>query len=293
MIGAPSQVAGNPERVIISPPNKEGKIHPAILFTAKFLEIKEVYKAGGAQGIAALAYGTKTIPKVYKIFGPGNAFVTEAKQQVSLDPFGAAIDMPAGPSEVLVIADESCNPAFVASDLLSQAEHDPRSQVLCIVTRRDIGDKINLEVSKQIENLPRKEIALKSLENSTILSVNSVKEAIEISNEYAPEHLILQIKKPKELIKKIRNTGSVFVGPWTPESLGDYSSGTNHVLPTYGYAKAYSGLGVEHFMRSFSIQEATKAGLNKIAETVETLAAAEGLDAHKNAVRIRRNYKTS
>lgn len=285
MLAAPAKIAGCKEIVLCSPPNKEGKINPAILYAAKAAGVSRIFKAGGVQAIGAMAYGTESIPKVYKIFGPGNQYVMAAKQEVSLHD--VAIDMPAGPSEVAVLADETANPAYVASDILSQAEHGVDSQAILITTSEDIIDKVKNEVEKQLAVLPRKEITEKSLSHSKLILVNSIDEAIEMSNEYAPEHLIIETKDYMQVAERIVNAGSVFLGPYTPESAGDYASGTNHTLPTNGYAKAYSGVNLDSFMRKITFQEITREGIMNIGPTIETMAANEFLDAHKNAVSVR------
>lgn len=285
MLAAPAKIAGCKEIVLCSPPNKEGKINPAILYAAKAAGVSRIFKAGGVQAIGAMAYGTESIPKVYKIFGPGNQYVMAAKQEVSLHD--VAIDMPAGPSEVAVLADETANPAYVASDLLSQAEHGVDSQAILITTSEDIIDKVKNEVEKLLAVLPRKEITEKSLSHSKLILVNSIDEAIEMSNEYAPEHLIIETKDYMQVAERIVNAGSVFLGPYTPESAGDYASGTNHTLPTNGYAKAYSGVNLDSFMRKITFQEITREGIMNIGPTIETMAANEFLDAHKNAVSVR------
>lgn len=285
MLAAPAKIAGCKEIVLCSPPNKEGKINPAILYAAKIAGVSRIFKAGGVQAIGAMAYGTESIPKVYKIFGPGNQYVMAAKQEVSLHD--VAIDMPAGPSEVAVLADETANPAYVASDLLSQAEHGVDSQAILITTSEDMIDKVKNEVEKQLAVLPRKEITEKSLSHSKLILVNSIDEAIEMSNEYAPEHLIIETKDYMQVAERIVNAGSVFLGPYTPESAGDYASGTNHTLPTNGYAKAYSGVNLDSFMRKITFQEITREGIMNIGPTIETMAANEFLDAHKNAVSVR------
>lgn len=285
MLAAPAKIAGCKEIVLCSPPNKEGKINPAILYAAKAAGVSRIFKAGGVQAIGAMAYGTESIPKVYKIFGPGNQYVMAAKQEVSLHD--VAIDMPAGPSEVAVLADETANPAYVASDLLSQAEHGVDSQAILITTSEDMIDKVKNEVKKQLAVLPRKEITEKSLSHSKLILVNSIDEAIEMSNEYAPEHLIIETKDYMQVAERIVNAGSVFLGPYTPESAGDYASGTNHTLPTNGYAKAYSGVNLDSFMRKITFQEITREGIMNIGPTIETMAANEFLDAHKNAVSVR------
>lgn len=285
MLAAPAKIAGCKEIVLCSPPNKEGKINPAILYAAKAAGVSRIFKAGGVQAIGAMAYGTESIPKVYKIFGPGNQYVMAAKQEVSLHD--VAIDMPAGPSEVAVLADETANPAYVASDLLSQAEHGVDSQAILITTSEDMIDKVKNEVEKQLAVLPRKDITEKSLSHSKLILVNSIDEAIEMSNEYAPEHLIIETKDYMQVAERIVNAGSVFLGPYTPESAGDYASGTNHTLPTNGYAKAYSGVNLDSFIRKITFQEITREGIMNIGPTIETMAANEFLDAHKNAVSVR------
>lgn len=285
MLGIPAKIAECKEIVICSPPQKDGKIASSILYVAKLLGIKNVYKVGGAQAIAAMTFGTESIPKVDKIFGPGNQWVTAAKQLVN--SFGIAIDMPAGPSEVLVIADDSADPKFVASDLLSQAEHGADSQVILITTSEALADSIKIEIDNFLIQLSRKSIIEKSLENSVILLVNDLVEAMDISNTYAPEHLILAVENPEMLAEEVVNAGSVFLGNYSPESAGDYASGTNHTLPTNGFASAYSGVSLDSFMKKITFQKLTKAGLSKIAMAVETMAEAEGLDAHKLAVTIR------
>ena len=285
MLAAPAKIAGCKEIVLCSPPNREGKINPAILYAAKAAGVSRIFKAGGVQAIGAMAYGTESIPKVYKIFGPGNQYVMAAKQEVSLHD--VAIDMPAGPSEVAVMADETANPAYVASDLLSQAEHGVDSQSILITTSEQLINAVLEEVEKQLAVLPRKEITEKSLSHSKLILVNTIDEAIEMSNEYAPEHLIIETKDYMQVAERIVNAGSVFLGPYTPESAGDYASGTNHTLPTNGYAKAYSGVNLDSFMRKITFQEITREGIMNIGPTIETMAANEYLDAHKNAVTIR------
>ena len=287
MMAVPSLIAGCPVRVLCSPTNKSGLVDAATLVAARRSGIDQVFKVGGAQAIAAIAYGTESVPKVDKIFGPGNAWVTAAKRLVSCDPGGAAIDMPAGPSEVLVIADEHANPAFVAADLLSQAEHGADSQVILLTTARDIAERVIAEIGKQLSVLSRRDIAEACLQHSRVILVADLAEAIAISNRYAPEHLIIQTQDPRATLPLIRNAGSVFLGAWTPESVGDYCSGTNHVLPTYGAARSYSGLGVEQFMRQMTVQELTEPGLRGLAPTVVELAGLEGLDAHAAAVNVR------
>ena len=287
MLGVPSQLAGNPVRVLCTPPDKSGAINPWILCAARLCGITEVYKLGGAQAIAALAFGTACVPKCDKLFGPGNAFVAEAKLQVSRDAGGAAFDLPAGPSEVLVIADHRANPAFVAADLLSQAEHGPDSQVVLVAFSQNFARRAQTELSKQLASLPRAAIARRALARSRIFLAASREDAIEIANLYAPEHLILQVANPRGLLPGITTAGSVFLGDLTPESLGDYASGTNHVLPTYGWARACSGLGLSDFLRTMTVQTAGKTGLQKLGPVVERLALAEGLAAHQRAVRLR------
>lgn len=287
MLGVPSQLADCPVRVLCTPPGKDGRVSPWILFAAQLCGIRDVFKVGGAQAVAALAFGTATIPKCDKLFGPGNAFVTEAKQQVSATADGAAIDLPAGPSEVMVIADASADPVFVAADLLSQAEHGPDSQVVLVSLSRALLPRVAAAVEQQLADLPRAAIARRALAQSRFILAASPAEAAAIANAYAPEHLILQLAQPRALLPQIAAAGSVFVGPWTPESLGDYASGTNHVLPTYGWARAYSGLGLADFSRTMTVQEATPRGLARLGPVVERLATAEGLAAHQRAVSVR------
>lgn len=290
MLAIPATIAGCQTKVLVTPPGKNGLINPAILFAAQACGIDAVYKAGGAQAIAALAFGTESIPKAYKIFGPGNKYVTEAKIQVSQTHDGAALDMPAGPSEVLVIADANANPVFVASDLLAQAEHDVAAQVILVTTSKEFADKVQMELERQTAYLSRKEIIKQSLAKSAVIIANDLQQAFAISNQYAPEHLILQITDAEKYLPEVINAGSVFVGEWTPESVGDYASGTNHVLPTYGYAQMYSGLDVIAFMKAISFQNLSAKGISKLGPVVEKLADLEGLDAHKNAVTVRLNY---
>ena len=285
MLGIPAKIAGCKEIILCSPPDKNKKLHPAILFAAQLVGVTRVFKIGGVQAIAAMAYGTETVPKVYKIFGPGNQFVTHAKQLIQHD--GIAIDMPAGPSEVCVIADGTSNPAYVAADLLSQAEHGPDSQVLLISTSLDLVEDVMEEIQKQLKELDRKKIAIKALENSKALVVNDLNEAIEISNEYAPEHLIICCKDEELIAERIINAGSVFLGDYSPESAGDYASGTNHTLPTNGFAKIYGGVSVDSFVKKITYQKLTQQGLHNISNTVIQMAEAEGLDAHANAVQVR------
>jgi histidinol dehydrogenase len=268
-------------------PSKNENINPVVLYAAKICGINEIYKIGGAQAIGLLSYGTEEIPKVDKIFGPGNQFVTAAKSYVSIDPDGCAIDMPAGPSEVLIIADEFANPAFISSDILSQAEHGNDSQAILVTTSRKLVEKVIIELNSQLSNLDRKYFAENSLKSSFILLVDNYDEAVEFSNRYAPEHLIINCNDAEKFKSKVINAGSVFLGPYSPESVGDYASGTNHSLPTYGYAKSFSGVNVEMFMKGITFQRVTEEGLNSIADTVITLAEAESLQAHAEAVRIR------
>ncbi len=290
MLAIPAEIAGCPTKILVTPPSKDGTINPAILFAAKACGIDAVYKVGGAQAIAALAFGTESIPKTYKIFGPGNKYVTEAKIQAAQHHQGAAMDMPAGPSEVLVIADAKANPVFVASDLLAQAEHDVAAQVILVTTSQTLAEQVKLEVVRQTAYLSRKSIIEQALAKSATIIAQDIEEAFAISNQYAPEHLILQIENAESYLPQVMNAGSVFVGAWTPESVGDYASGTNHVLPTYGYARMYSGLDVIAFMKSISFQNLSEAGIRHLGPTVEILADLEGLTAHKNAVTVRLNH---
>ena len=295
MLATPAKIAGCKEIVLCTPPNKEGKVNPAILYAARVAGVSKIFKAGGVQAIGAMAYGTESVPKVFKIFGPGNQYVMAfgpgnqyvmaAKQQVSLDE--VAIDMPAGPSEVCVIADEKANAEFVAADLLSQAEHGIDSQVLLITTSESKLEEIHQEVDKQLEQLPRKELASKALENSSYVLVNTVDEAITLSNAYAPEHLILQVENYEQLAEKVVNAGSVFLGKYACESAGDYASGTNHTLPTHGYATAYNGVNLDSYCRKITFQHLTEEGIQHIGRAVELMAEAEQLEAHKNAMTVR------
>ena len=285
MLGVPAKLAGCKQIILCSPPDTEGKLNAAILFTAKLVGITKIFRVGGVQAIAAMSNGTESIPKVYKIFGPGNQYVTCAKQLVQKE--GVAIDLPAGPSEVAVYADETARPAFIAADLLSQAEHGVDSQVLLVTTHQLLIDEVVKELDKQIIELPRKNIAIRSLENSKIILVKNETEAIDLLNEYAPEHLILACTHADDLAEKIINAGSVFLGNYSPESAGDYASGTNHTLPTNGHAKAYSGVSIDSFVKKITFQKLTEEGLRNIGRTVELMAEAEGLIAHKNAVSIR------
>ena len=287
MLSIPAILAGCREIVICTPPSAEGKIHPAILVAASYIGIKKVYKIGGVQAIAAMTFGTETIPKVNKIFGPGNQYVTAAKQLAQ--KYGVAIDMPAGPSEVAVFADKTAEPSFVAADLLSQAEHGIDSQVLLVTDHEPIIELVQMELKRQLKGLPRKEFAEKALENSKTVLVDGRPEAMELLNEYAPEHLILSCDAPAEMAEQVINAGSVFLGHYSPESVGDYASGTNHTLPTGGYAKTYSGVSVDSFVKKITFQYLSEEGLHNIGDAVETMAEAEGLRAHAEAVRIRRS----
>ncbi len=285
MLGVPAKLAACEEIVVCTPPNKEGKVDAAILYIARQLGITRIFKAGGAQAIAAMAYGTETVPAVYKIFGPGNRYVTMAKQLVSLDK--VAIDLPAGPSEVMVIADGRARPEFIAADLLSQAEHGYDSQVMLIVTDEALIPAVEQEVEKQLGSLQRAKTARQALNHSKIILVENLDQAMELANAYAPEHLILQVEEADRWADKVQNAGSVFIGPWTPESAGDYASGTNHTLPTNGYAFGYSGVSLESFMKVISFQRISEIGLKKLGTTIMELAQAEGLTAHRQAVKIR------
>jgi histidinol dehydrogenase len=287
MLGVPARLAGCETRLLCSPVQADGRVDAAVLYAARVSGVQRVFKLGGAQAIAALAYGTATVPKVDKIFGPGSQWVTEAKAQVDRDPAGAARDYPAGPSEVLVIADAGANAAFVASDLLSQAEHGVDSQVLLLTTSAELAAAVVAEVGLQKAQLTRRAIVDGALANSSAIVVADLATAFEISNRYAPEHLILQIERPRDWLARVRAAGSVFLGPWTPESVGDYCSGTNHVLPTYGFARRYSSLGVADFMLSMTVQELTAEGLQNVGPIATTLANLEGLDAHAYAVTAR------
>ncbi|MBN7820918.1 histidinol dehydrogenase [Bowmanella yangjiangensis] len=287
MLGVTAQVAGCPRKVLCSPPNKQGSLAAEILYAATLCEIDEIYLCGGAQAIAAMALGTPSIAKVDKIFGPGNSYVTEAKQQVSRIPGGPAIDMPAGPSEVLVIADKFTNPAFVASDLLSQAEHGIDSQAVLVSDSEPLISAVKQAVEQQLSRLGRADIARQSMQHGRYILTRDMAEAVEVSNQYGPEHLILQMDNPRSWLDKITNAGSIFVGPWSPESAGDYASGTNHVLPTYGYARNTSSLGLLDFLRRYTVQELSQEGLKQIGPAIMCLADAEGLDAHKQAVALR------
>ena len=284
MLAVPAVIAGCATRIVCTPPRPDGRADPAVVVAATRAGVTDIFKIGGAQAVAAMAYGTASVPKVSKIFGPGNAWVTCAKSVVAADPDGAAIDMPAGPSEVLVIADETASAEFVASDLLSQAEHGVDSQVILVTTSERLADAVESELNEQLGTLSRADIARGSLEHARLLIVEDLEAAVDVSNRYAPEHLILQSADARSLLPAIRNAGSVFVGEWTPESVGDYCSGTNHVLPTYGYARSYSGLGLDQFLRGMTVQELTREGLAGLSDAVVTLAGLEGLDAHASAV---------
>ena len=285
MLAVPAKIAGCKDIILCTPPDSKGKIHPAILFAARLAGVDRIFKAGGVQAIAAMAYGTESIPKVYQIFGPGNQYVTAAKQLVSLRD--VAIDMPAGPSEVEVLADDSANPVFVAADLLSQAEHGVDSQAILITTSERLQAAVVEEVERQLAELPRREIAEKSLADSKLILVNDMDEAVELTNEYAPEHLIVETSDYMEVAERVVNAGSVFLGSFSPESAGDYASGTNHTLPTNGYTKAYSGVSLDSFIRKITFQEICSDGMKAIGPAIETMAANEQLDAHKNAVTVR------
>ncbi|HEY5020841.1 MAG TPA: histidinol dehydrogenase [Steroidobacteraceae bacterium] len=287
MLAVPARIAGCPRRVLCTPPQPDGLASAAVLVAAELCGIEQVFKVGGAQAIAALAYGSQSVPKVAKIFGPGNAWVTAAKQLVAADPAGAALDMPAGPSEVLVIADDSARAEFVAADLLAQAEHDPYAQALLITTCKTLAQQVAAAVAQQMTGLSRLAILQQSIAGSRILLVPDLQTALSISEDYAPEHLIIQTRAPRALLDGVHNAGSVFLGSWSPEPMGDYCSGTNHVLPTYGHARAYSGLSVLDFTRRMTVQELTTQGLRDLGPTASTLARLEGLDAHAAAVELR------
>ncbi|MBC8034126.1 MAG: histidinol dehydrogenase [Chitinophagaceae bacterium] len=285
MLGIPAKIAGCKEIILCSPPDKEGKLHPAILYAAGLVGITKIFKAGGVQAIGAMAYGTDTIPQAFKIFGPGNQYVTAAKLLVQKD--GTAIDMPAGPSEVAVYADGTANPVFVAADLLSQAEHGEDSQVLLVVIDEALVQEVRVQIEKQLEILPRKDMAAQALKHSKIIIAEDEQVAIDLLNEYAAEHLILSCSNPEQVAEKVISAGSVFLGHYSPESVGDYASGTNHTLPTNGYARSYSGVSVDSFVKKVTFQQLTKEGLDNIGGIVELMARAEGLDAHANAVSVR------
>lgn len=287
MLAVPAGIAGCPVRVMCTPPRRDGRADPAVVFAARACGVGQIFKVGGAQAVAAMAYGTDSIPKVDKLFGPGNAWVTAAKQAAALDPAGAALDMPAGPSEVMVIADAGADPRFVALDLLSQAEHGPDSQVVLVTPSAAVADAVDAQIAAALPGLPRRQIIERALAHGAAILVTGLEQALDVANDYAPEHLILQVDEPRRLVDRVQSAGSVFLGAWTPESVGDYCSGTNHVLPTYGFARAYSGLSVADFQRRMTLQELTRDGLAGLAPTVLTLAGLEGLDAHAAAVRIR------
>lgn len=295
MLGIPAKIAGCKEIIVCTPPGKDGKVQKEILLAAEIIGVSSVFSVGGAQAIGAMAYGTESVPKVYKIFGPGNQYVTAAKMLVSIDPKGAAIDLPAGPSEVLVIADEKANAEFVAADLLSQAEHGPDSPFMLVTNSKKLAQETRQALQTQMEALPqqRKKALSASFEESCIVVTKSVEQALEFSNLYAPEHLILNVKRPKQYIPRIKNAGSVFIGKWSPESVGDYASGTNHVLPTGGYAKSYGGVSLDSFLKYVTFQALSKTGLQNIAGIVERIAEVEELFAHKNAVTVRLAKKTN
>jgi histidinol dehydrogenase len=285
MLGIPAKLAGCKKIIICTPPGKDGKVNPLILYTAQLIGVTDIFKAGGAQAIAAMAYGTESVPKVYKIFGPGNQYVTKAKEMVQQD--GIPIDLPAGPSEVLIIADKTSNPEFIASDLLSQAEHGADSQVIMLTDNQELIDKVEAEVEKQVLQLPRKDIALKSLENSKLILLSSLDDCIDFSNLYAPEHLIINTAEPAALADKVINAGSVFLGNFSCESAGDYATGTNHTLPTNGFARSFSGVSTDSFMKKISFQEISEEGIIDIGPVIELMAEAESLYGHKNAVSLR------
>jgi len=287
MLAVPARIAGCPTRIICTPPRRDGTADPAVLMIANLCGVRRVFKLGGAQAIAAMAYGTQSVPKVDKIFGPGNSWVTAAKLQVANDPEGAALDLPAGPSEVLVVADAKARAEFVAADLLAQAEHSADAQVVLVTTSSALAEATAAEVETQMQRLGRLDTLRRSIEHARLFVVDTIDTAIEVSNAYAPEHLILQVANAREWLPKVRNAGSVFLGAWTPETIGDYCSGTNHVLPTYGFARAYSGLSLHDFVRRMTVQELTSDALRELGPTAITLAALEGLDAHANAVRVR------
>ena len=287
MLGVPAQIAKNPQVVLCTPAGKDGRADAAVLYVAALCGIRQVFKLGGAQAIAAMAFGTESVPVCDKLFGPGNSYVTEAKRQVAARADGPAIDMPAGPSEVLVIADASANPEFVAADLLSQAEHGPDSQVLLLADNHAVLESVRTALARQLAQLPRADIARVALAKSRLIRVTSLAEAVAISNDYAPEHLILNVREPRALLPRVENAGSVFLGPWSPEAVGDYCSGTNHVLPTYGYARAWSGVSVASFVKQITVQELSADGLRAIGPSAATLARAERLNAHERAVTLR------
>jgi histidinol dehydrogenase len=287
MLSVPARIAGCQARAIASSPGRDGKVHAAVLMAAELCGVDTVYKIGGAQAIAAFAYGTDSVRKVDKIFGPGSAWVTAAKQIVAADPAGAAIDLPAGPSEVLVIADDSANARFVAADLLAQAEHDTIAQVLLVTTSAELVKAVGEQLAQQAQSLSRREIVAQSIAHSRCILVSDLATAVAVSNQYAPEHLIIQARGARELLSQVDNAGSVFIGAWSPESIGDYCSGTNHVLPTFGYARSYSGVSLIDYQKRITVQELTPEGLRTLGPTAITLSALEGLDAHGNAVQVR------
>ena len=290
MLAIPARIAGCPVRVMCTPPQRDGFADPAVLTVARQCGVERVFKVGGAQAIAAMAYGTESIPKVDKIFGPGSAWVTAAKLLVGNDPAGAALDLPAGPSEVLVLADDTANPEFVAADLLAQAEHSGDAQVVLVTTSRALVENVNIALQQQRARLSRSGTLDQAIEHTRLILVDTLEQAFEVSNTYAPEHLIVQTREPRRWLPLVRNAGSVFLGPWTPETMGDYCSGTNHVLPTYGFARAYSGLSLNDFLKRITVQELTAAGLKDLGPTALTIAGLEGLDAHANAVSVRLDY---
>ncbi len=287
MLAVPASIANCPTRILCTPPRPDGSADPAVLVTAQLCGISTVFKIGGAQAVAAMAFGTESVPKTDKIFGPGNRWVTAAKLLVANNPQGAALDLPAGPSEVLVIADGQANPAFVAADLLAQAEHSLDAQAILVTTSPELANKVLAELDRQTAELSRENTLLKALEHARLIVVNDLETAFAVSNTYAPEHLIVQVQNARNWLAQIRNAGSVFLGPWTPETMGDYCSGTNHVLPTYGFARAYSGLSLADFMKRMTVQELSSAGLKDLGPTAITIAELEGLDAHANAVKVR------
>jgi histidinol dehydrogenase len=289
MLAVPARIAGCPARAIASPPRPDGRVHAAVLVAADLCGVDRVYKMGGAQAIAAMAFGTDTVIKVDKIFGPGSAWVTAAKQIVAADPNGAAIDLPAGPSEVLVIADESADARFVAADLLAQAEHDSIAQVVLVTTSAPFAETVSTELAARARSLSRRDIVAQSMQGSRCILVETLDEAVRVSNQYAPEHLIIQTQDPRALLDLVTCAGSVFLGPWSPESIGDYCSGTNHVLPTYGYARSYSGVSLLEYQKRITVQELTADGLRALGPTAITLSELEGLDAHGDAVKVRLN----
>ncbi|MGJ8564817.1 MAG: histidinol dehydrogenase [Alphaproteobacteria bacterium] len=291
MLAVPAAIAGVSRRIVVTPPGKDGTINQAILAAAYLCSVTDVYACGGAQAVAAMAYGTESIPKCDKIFGPGNAYVATAKALAAQEPGGPAIDLPAGPSEAMVLADETANTTFVASDLLSQAEHDTLAQVICVCTNETVADSVIAEIDRQIATLPRKNIAEKSIASSRVFIANCRSDILDIVNAYAPEHLIIQLENPDSYVEGINHAGSMFLGPWTPESVGDYASGTNHTLPTYGAARAYSGVTLESFIKYISIQKLSREGLEALGPSVEILADMEQLEAHKRAVSIRLESK--